>query len=356
MRFLTLTLLTFVAMLVPATAQGQSLPPLQPDLNLTGAFICEGPVNRNVVTININQPTTNAVQFRTNCTGRIGSLRVTGAFADCIRVAPVQPVAHDVTVQSGWCRVTGPPQSGVHQDCIQAGGGRNFLFQNFVWDCTGPGGGQFFIAGFSGGDPDNFTCDHCAFGPRQQNQIRTPSDNGAQGDPTISGVRNSRVCLTSRAPYLPANGNLGGNETPPGNSAGCTFDGLMAFVGAGGPPPTDPECSDDGDNDGDGLTDFPADPGCTSPQDDSEADVTPPPAPAPVLTTCGNYALVFFACWTALQNVTRYLFDVDGTQVSTSNNPSLTRVKFGKQVGTHQYCVTAVYASGSGRSCLTVTR
>jgi FG-GAP-like repeat len=36
-----------------------------------------------------------------------------------------------------------------------------------------------------------------------------------------------------------------------------------------GPPPT-PQCSDGTDNDSDGLTDFPDDPGCTSAQDDSE--------------------------------------------------------------------------------------
>lgn len=34
---------------------------------------------------------------------------------------------------------------------------------------------------------------------------------------------------------------------------------------------SDPQCDDGIDNDGDGLTDFPNDPGCTSPSDDSEA-------------------------------------------------------------------------------------
>ena len=37
-----------------------------------------------------------------------------------------------------------------------------------------------------------------------------------------------------------------------------------------------PQCSDGIDNDGDGLIDFPADPGCTSPEDDSENS---PPSP-----------------------------------------------------------------------------
>jgi hypothetical protein len=43
--------------------------------------------------------------------------------------------------------------------------------------------------------------------------------------------------------------------------------------GGNGPP----QCSDELDNDGDGRTDFPNDPGCESPQDDNEVDG--PPAP-----------------------------------------------------------------------------
>src|SRR5690606_36034198 len=37
-----------------------------------------------------------------------------------------------------------------------------------------------------------------------------------------------------------------------------------------------PECSDGADNDGDGLVDFPDDPGCESADDDSELDGRPP--------------------------------------------------------------------------------
>lgn len=37
-------------------------------------------------------------------------------------------------------------------------------------------------------------------------------------------------------------------------------------------PPPSPECSDGEDNDGDMLTDFPEDPGCSSPEDDDESD------------------------------------------------------------------------------------
>jgi hypothetical protein len=44
-------------------------------------------------------------------------------------------------------------------------------------------------------------------------------------------------------------------------------------------PPPQPQCSDGLDNDGDGLTDHPADPGCTDASDTDETDPTPPPPP-----------------------------------------------------------------------------
>jgi trypsin len=40
-----------------------------------------------------------------------------------------------------------------------------------------------------------------------------------------------------------------------------------------------PQCSDGADNDGDGLVDFPADPGCSSLTDDDESNLTPQPQP-----------------------------------------------------------------------------
>lgn len=55
-------------------------------------------------------------------------------------------------------------------------------------------------------------------------------------------------------------------------------------------PATAPACSDGGDNDGDGKTDFPNDPGCESPDDTSEADPPPSttPQPGPTATPGGS--------------------------------------------------------------------
>lgn len=47
------------------------------------------------------------------------------------------------------------------------------------------------------------------------------------------------------------------------------------------PPPAPPQCSDSIDNDGDGLIDFPSDPGCSDSSDTDETDAPTPPPPTP---------------------------------------------------------------------------
>lgn len=62
-----------------------------------------------------------------------------------------------------------------------------------------------------------------------------------------------------------------------------TYEVAVIVKGATGtypPPAPAPQCSDSVDNDGDGLVDFPADPGCTSATDNDETNVAPPPKPA----------------------------------------------------------------------------
>ena len=50
---------------------------------------------------------------------------------------------------------------------------------------------------------------------------------------------------------------------------------------AAGQDPTPAQCSDTNDNDADGKTDYPDDPGCESAEDDDETDPPPPPPPPP---------------------------------------------------------------------------
>lgn len=192
----------------------------------TSQYVCNAPVNLALLRVTMSNGSSDAVQFRSGCTGTIARLEVSGTFADCLKVNPPAPSPTNVTIGSGFCRADGPPSAGVHQDCIQAGGGSNFAISDFVFDCLGGGGGNYFIASFNGGTPRNFVCDGCAFGPRHPNQIRTPSDSA-------SGVTNSRVCLSSsgRPTYAPASGNRGGNTSPAATSPDCTFASLLAYVG-----------------------------------------------------------------------------------------------------------------------------
>ncbi|MBW8018024.1 MAG: hypothetical protein FVQ82_17785 [Planctomycetes bacterium] len=83
-----------------------------------------------------------------------------------------------------------------------------------------------------------------------------------------------------------------------------TLDGNRAltanFDAVPAPPPPAAQCEDGADNDGDGLIDYPADPGCSASGDDSEADAgTPPAGKAIVRGTAavkGGRALVKLSC------------------------------------------------------------
>ena len=52
------------------------------------------------------------------------------------------------------------------------------------------------------------------------------------------------------------------------------------------PPPPPKRCSDGQDNDGDGRTDYPRDPGCSSANDDNESNPPPPVSTRPAANQC----------------------------------------------------------------------
>lgn len=303
---------------VPSTA-AQTLPPLQPDLNVMGNWTCTGPQNRNVVRVNGTSSGMDAVNLRTNCSGRIGRLEITGIMADCVKINAPSPEAHDLLIESGHAFDSSTSSS--HKDGVQAMGGDRITFRNFLFDCGTPsggtGGGHWFPAGSNGGSPTFIVCDRCAFLPRMNNQI------AVQSNTVSSGVRNSLVCRpnSGRQPFTPPAGNLGGNTVVANTDTLCTRAGAAAWLGDVPPPPP------------------------------------PPPGEDPVLTICANFTTNFTLCWPKLTGVTRFNFYVDGGTVSHSLNPNLERVRFGKQMGTHLYGVEAVYANGdAGYSEVAVTR
>ena len=92
----------------------------------------------------------------------------------------------------------------------------------------------------------------------------------------------------------------------PWSSIATSLGGLVVnttwdprLVGSGAPPPPpppppSPQCSDSVDNDGDGLIDYPADPGCGDASDDDETDVAPPPPPPPGTIPVGSFRGLYF--------------------------------------------------------------
>jgi len=70
-------------------------------------------------------------------------------------------------------------------------------------------------------------------------------------------------------------------------------------------PDTLPACSDGIDNDGDGCTDYPYDLGCTSAQDNSEAEGGCPPPMIPSLTTYGIIILAILTAGTGIWGLLR---------------------------------------------------
>ncbi|NOY35751.1 MAG: fibronectin type III domain-containing protein [bacterium] len=64
--------------------------------------------------------------------------------------------------------------------------------------------------------------------------------------------------------------------------------GWISFSGSGYAVSLNPECSDGLDNDGDTLTDFPDDPGCVGPNDNSESDDNVPVDPSGLTALAGT--------------------------------------------------------------------
>ncbi len=101
----------------------------------------------------------------------------------------------------------------------------------------------------------------------------TPRPDGAQAAPTPAPIGQQFTGPSGR-PVSPT------SPTP--------VDTAPAPAPTPAPSTGLPECSDGIDNDGDGLIDYPADPGCESPEDDDESPVQPPFATAtPTPTTPG---------------------------------------------------------------------
>ena len=87
------------------------------------AFVCNGPVNLDLVRVTIRNVTADAISLGANCSGRIGRVEVETWSSDGIKVQNNSATpAHDLVIGGGYvrCHAIAP---GVHQDGLQAMGG-----------------------------------------------------------------------------------------------------------------------------------------------------------------------------------------------------------------------------------------
>ena len=196
-----------------------------------GQWVCDRAVDIDLLKITMNNGSQDALVLATNCTGRIDRVEIEGPMADGIKVQNNSVnAAHDLVIGGGYVSC-GQAAPGVHQDGMQAMGGRNIRFENLVIDCLGGGGGNFFPArGGSGATtPTSIVCVRCAFGPRHPNNVQIQTSNN-------SGIVDSLVCrpTSGRDPIMigssavnPINEN---SLIVPSNDSRCTPSGLRAWA------------------------------------------------------------------------------------------------------------------------------
>lgn len=289
---------------------------------------CVGAVAMDLVKVTITSNTSlDAISLGTNCTGSVARVEVVTNGADGIKIQNASPnAAHDLVIGGGYVHATGAAP-GAHQDCIQAMGGARILFRNLVLDCTGGGGGNLFInwrSAGAGARVADVVCEHCAVGPNHNN----PNGHVRINDSLRSGIRDSLICQGSDSTPIALPGDADQpittpNEIVPNSDPRCTLEGLQEWAGGGAPPPPPP----------------------------------PPPPVPPALSKCGETTQLLSLCWQPLSPVQRFNYYRGAMFLAHTLNGSTVKVRFGKVVGTHDYCVEAVYTDArAARSCVSATR
>lgn len=209
-----------------------------------------------------------------------------------------------VKVIGGHCIEVGDPEHpggqwiagsvgpGEHQDCLNTNYGRDLHFYGLEvgdWETGTSGahgaGGCWYMSSLRD-EPEhqaNTVCFECKL-------VASPHPGGGAAGTGFSlygSFRSGMVdsCVAARRPFIqradaiePVNVNnyfvdTDATANPP--FAGCPL------LDDGPPPPPQPACSNGLDDDGDGLIDFPNDPGCEAAGDTTEAPNPPPPPPDP---------------------------------------------------------------------------
>ena len=163
-------------------------------------WVCRGPQDGTLVTVRISGrgQKADAVHLSHGCTGDVTLRVVIEKGWDCVKV---QPGSHDLVVR-GSCEIRGRVGE-VHQDFVQAMGGRNVTFRDFetrtagIAGQNGGGGTQaihssFFVNQGRGGRevPHAIVCEGC--------RLEGGGTPVAIGNSVDSGVRDSTITTSVR--------------------------------------------------------------------------------------------------------------------------------------------------------------
>lgn len=135
---------------------------------------------------------------------------------------------------------------------------------------TGPScGGEIHLTWNTGGDANGFRLWRSTSSDGTYTHIVTLG--GGTNVYTDTGLATDQTYYYKIEAYNPNGLSPQAGPVSAVSSASCGGGG-----GGDPPPPPSPQCSDEADNDGDGLIDFPADPGCSDANDDDEVNSTQP--------------------------------------------------------------------------------
>jgi hypothetical protein len=154
------------------------------------AFVCNGPVNLDLVKVTMRNTDADAISLGSGCTGRIGRVEVQTWTLDGIKVQNQANPAHDLVIEGGYVKAWAMTPA-AHQDGIQVMGGSRITFRNLSVDVVGAQNLFINKAGSGATTPTDIVCENCVLGPN----VATPLLVNVS---VRAGARNTLVCTATR--------------------------------------------------------------------------------------------------------------------------------------------------------------
>lgn len=172
----------------PSTEPQPPPPSGQSVVLVDDTWTCTSAVNLDLVKVTMNPDAkdTDAVQLRSNCSGRIGRIEIDTWRTDGVKINAPAPAARDLVIWGGYIRCY-DHAPGAHQDGVQALGGERITFRKVEINCNSEPNAQFFMSAANGGIPTDIVCESCLLGSGAATTLRVSNS-------LRSGARNTLVC------------------------------------------------------------------------------------------------------------------------------------------------------------------